>query len=334
MSQVEVEDAIQTLETAGLNPSIRLIRQKIGRGSLSTIATHKRAVDAERQADPGPALPDPVVKSLMNGASAYWQELVDAAEAQITEHQDKTDAAYATLREARDAAQAEADDLRAALAELKVEHSELARMASTRTEAIAEQKTLLVAAKGARDEQERANRFLASELGDVRAALAESQRRNEERGAEVARLEERLASRTVQLEKLQGEVQERAGDRRALNEALDDLRQAHRADQKALQEAQATVRTRDDELAALKARDAGALDATRRLESELQALQQERESADAVHAAQLEERDKRLKDLQSALNDAQVVNRLLAKQHGRQKAEAAAGQGDSEAPSD
>ena len=38
----DVADSIHRLEKAGLNPSIRLIREKLGKGSLTTIAEHKR----------------------------------------------------------------------------------------------------------------------------------------------------------------------------------------------------------------------------------------------------------------------------------------------------
>ena len=83
VSYEEVSAAITALEKAGLTPSIRLIREKVGSGSLSTIAEHKRTYDAEKASGPGPDLPDTVATGLINGAKAFWQELVDAAEAQI-----------------------------------------------------------------------------------------------------------------------------------------------------------------------------------------------------------------------------------------------------------
>ena len=68
----DVAESIHTLEKAGLKPSIRLIREKLGKGSLTTVAEHKRAYEAERAEGPTEALPDPIVKHLIKGAQAYW----------------------------------------------------------------------------------------------------------------------------------------------------------------------------------------------------------------------------------------------------------------------
>ncbi|MEO0575094.1 MAG: DNA-binding protein [Pseudomonadota bacterium] len=92
VSYEEVSSAIVALEKAGLTPSIRLIREKVGSGSLSTIAEHKRTYDAEKTSGPGPDLPDAVATGLINGAQAFWQELVDAAEAQIEAIRTQADA--------------------------------------------------------------------------------------------------------------------------------------------------------------------------------------------------------------------------------------------------
>ncbi len=83
VSYDDVAESIHVLEKAGLKPSIRLIREKLGKGSLSTIAEHKRAYDIEAQKGPAESLPDPIAKGLIKGAEAFWQELVEAAEDEI-----------------------------------------------------------------------------------------------------------------------------------------------------------------------------------------------------------------------------------------------------------
>ena len=79
----DVAHAIQTLQKAGVNPSIRMIREKLGKGSLTTIAEHKRTYEADQANGPTDALPDPIARSLLKGAETFWQELVDAAETDI-----------------------------------------------------------------------------------------------------------------------------------------------------------------------------------------------------------------------------------------------------------
>lgn len=79
----DVSQTIHVLEKVGLNPSIRMIREKLGKGSLTTIAEHKRTFEGQRNEGPTEALPDPIAKGLLKGATTYWQELVDAAEGEI-----------------------------------------------------------------------------------------------------------------------------------------------------------------------------------------------------------------------------------------------------------
>lgn len=94
----DVKTAIQILEKAGLNPSIRLVREKLGKGSLTTIADHKRTFEAERSEGPTEALPDPIAKSLIQGAQGYWRELVDAAEGEIDAARQAADADVGALK--------------------------------------------------------------------------------------------------------------------------------------------------------------------------------------------------------------------------------------------
>ncbi|MEO0437328.1 MAG: DNA-binding protein [Pseudomonadota bacterium] len=112
ISYDDVADAIHALEKAGLTPSIRLIREKIGRGSLSTVAELKRTFEAERASGPGPALPDPITKQLIAGAHGFWAELVEAAEVEITAAREKAQAEVESLAEQLAAAIEEVAELK------------------------------------------------------------------------------------------------------------------------------------------------------------------------------------------------------------------------------
>jgi chromosome segregation ATPase len=98
VSYDDVAESIHSLEKAGLKPSIRLIREKLGKGSLSTIAEHKRAYDIEASQGPTEALPDPIAKGLLKGAEGFWQELVDAAQDEIDAAQSQADALVAKFQ--------------------------------------------------------------------------------------------------------------------------------------------------------------------------------------------------------------------------------------------
>ncbi len=95
VSYDDVAQAIHVLQKAGLNPSIRMIRETLGMGSLTTFAEHKRAFEADQAQEPSEALPDPIARHLIKGAQAYWQELVEAAEAEIEQVRRQADAEQA-----------------------------------------------------------------------------------------------------------------------------------------------------------------------------------------------------------------------------------------------
>lgn len=105
ISYESVAESINALEKAGVDASIRRIRERLGSGSLSTIAEHKRAyLEQQTESLDGHVLPDPVSQALMKGAHAFWQELVDAAQGQIqsleTEHTAKVSDLTTKLEEA------------------------------------------------------------------------------------------------------------------------------------------------------------------------------------------------------------------------------------------
>ncbi len=104
ISYDDVSDSIHTLEKAGLKPSIRLIREKLGKGSLTTIAEHKRRFESERDVGPSDSLPDPIARGLLVGAGQYWQELVDAAELEIDATRQAADSQVEELKTRLDTA--------------------------------------------------------------------------------------------------------------------------------------------------------------------------------------------------------------------------------------
>ena len=84
VTEQEVSEAIESLEAAGLaSPSIRVIHQKLGRGSLTTISRHKRAIDEERREQGVSVVPDVVEKGLREIAGNLWMEVSQAADAII-----------------------------------------------------------------------------------------------------------------------------------------------------------------------------------------------------------------------------------------------------------
>jgi len=84
VSREAVEEAHDALITAGLVPSVRSVREKLGdTGSLTTIAGHLRALQIDRANGPDTLLPDALVRGLVAGAGELWQDVTAAADAQV-----------------------------------------------------------------------------------------------------------------------------------------------------------------------------------------------------------------------------------------------------------
>ena len=80
----QVAEAIESLEAAGLtSPSIRMIHQKLGTGSLTTLSRHKRTIEAERREQGVSVLPDVLDDGLRELADALWAQVSEAADAII-----------------------------------------------------------------------------------------------------------------------------------------------------------------------------------------------------------------------------------------------------------
>lgn len=316
LAYADVADAIHDLDKAGLTPSIRLIREKLGKGSLSTIAEHKRAFDAKQASGPGPALPDPIAKQLVAGAEAYWQELVEAAEADVTAAQEAAAAKVNAVSEDLESAREELASLRDAL--------------------------------GARDSRIDALEKAAEAQEDVKAELVETV---QAKSVEIARLEAQLKALTAQHEDLVQEQQSlntalsvSDAERAALNERLeqqaaefakdkatfqknlnehkdrlvtmsDDSRQANQARRDAEKEAvaareQASSIERENQ--SLTREVADARDEVRLLTEQLGEVRGRLETVQHTSATQLADRDTQNAALREALDQAQARVRQYA----------------------
>lgn len=138
-SQSDVAIAYDALVDDGIQPSISAIRTHLGNtGSLETIADHVRSLTSARWQEPGPALPDPILKSLIAGAENYWVDLAQAADTQIEANNVQYKAQLEARREELDEARSESASLRDTLLELKTRNAQLETELS---ESVTKQKT-------------------------------------------------------------------------------------------------------------------------------------------------------------------------------------------------
>ena len=206
-----VESVHDALVAAGLTPSVRTVREKLGdTGSLTTIAEHLRAIHLERQEGPGPALPDPLVRKLVEGASGFWRDLSDAAD-QIVEGVRQSAAADIA------AARAERDE---ALEQTTRAREELgARRATLDT---LERHLAETAARLERTEAELATSRAEQDAAEERARIQRDERNALERDLQAERkgFAEREAQRRDERAVLDDRVE-------VLLHSLDDARAAH-----------------------------------------------------------------------------------------------------------
>lgn len=212
VSYDDVAESILALEKAGLKPSIRLIREKLGRGSLSTIAEHKRAYDIESAQGPTEVLPDPIAKGLLKGAETFWQELIEAANSEIEEAQSAADTKIAE-----------------SLAAQRTLEEQLATSN--------DQNGTLVAAVAERDER----------IAVLKARAEDTGTQLNDAHQDVVRLTEKLASseamneeRTQQILELRNDVEVTRKEHRALEKHLDRQSTNHARELAAVKEQLAT----------------------------------------------------------------------------------------------
>ena len=289
----DVADAMHALEKAGVTPSIRLIREKLGRGSLSTIAEHKRAVEAERAEGPTEALPDPIAKGLLKGAQAFWQELIEAAEAEIASVKDQhneqlaeTDTALEQAREEVASAKDELGSTQALVAELEqalTERDAALEVADATRQGLEQDLARLKDAHAAR----------GTERDELKAELTQSRQATTEAVAEGARLGERLEYLAA----------EHAADKAAFTESVAGLESECNALRDALERERAALRTAEDACA--------------RVNEQAQSREQEWQRL----AASLQERDAELRTL--AERHAALKAEVKAERRGHKEALAA-----------
>jgi len=254
----DVVESIHILEKAGLSASIRNIRERIGKGSLTTIAEHKREYEIEKANAPREAIPDPIAKGLMSGAETYWQELVEAAEAEISMFQEAADATVAELT-------ARVSELESALADTQeaLNTETLAKVATEDT---------LTAAESARSDLESQLQVLGTELSATSARLDEVRQAREKANGERDELAE-------QLNEVQGEVAR-------LVERSDNAATKHATELAKLNTAFAEASAGNDELAEqlVSAKDAAdkASGIAQELEMRARTAEKENEGAQAI----------------------------------------------------
>ena len=111
IEQNDVAKAIDALRKAGLTePSVRMIHQKLGQGSLSTIVKHKRAIEAQQRAADPAMLPDTVQEKISEAVQSLWAELAEAADGIVTANEQQTEKTLAKYQDASLRAEARADE--------------------------------------------------------------------------------------------------------------------------------------------------------------------------------------------------------------------------------
>ena len=297
---VEVEAAVQALRAAARPVTTRSVRQALGdRGSLTTLSTHLRTVrqreaeqDAEDEARPRLALPEPLVEGLVRGAERHWAELNEAAEAIVAEAQSQAqasvDTATSAQREAREAekgaraaqkrtaetlaaTERELEALRTAHATLVVEHrgldvtlrltDERARgaeaLAAERKEAIDQREGLLLQAQRELGETRETSERRRAEADTRERVLTQCVAEAEDatRKAEGAgeQLRARLDDMESALERMSTEREEAIANCEESRKLLDTELRAHAQTEREL----ATFRERCDGLARALERSEG-----------------------------------------------------------------------------
>ena len=225
----DVEGALRALDDAGIKPTVRLVHQKLGRGSMSTITAHLRAVAAARAETEVGELPDPVLASLRGAADALWLELADAADAKIESIATASDSAIAAARAERDAAQS-------ALSDLGDKHGALVVVLAERDATLAD---TTIARDQLSGERDRLTRELELGKRDLRATSA----RLADRDGELDRLRASCAHAERALERALAEREKVAAARAADDERHASERAALLADTEAVRRKLETLAT-------------------------------------------------------------------------------------------
>lgn len=303
LTPADITTAYDALVDAGLQPSIRAIRERLGNtGSLKTIADRVRALKAERWQAPGPALPDPLLQSLVAGAAEFWADLADAADAHIEANTAECSQQLEAMRTEREEAQrglaAMRDALSAHKAHVATLETQLAESANRQQasnqklevlqEQLGQSQTqihTLEAALVTRTHERNDALRLSAESEQSKDALKdqmldkERQHQNmlmthdkttDTMSSELNEVKAALSSATHSLERWQSLKDRWEQDRNSLAAHVDKLQNAAVSDRTIITELQHTLSTVQSENSALSAE----LDVTRSMASETEKQQQ------------------------------------------------------------
>lgn len=104
----DVKNAVESLLTRGLSPTIQRIRETLGSGSNTTISQHFKRWQQERAAEPLTILPPSVPETVMQAAGILWENALQHAEAAFDEQRAAANQATAVAEQAREQALANA----------------------------------------------------------------------------------------------------------------------------------------------------------------------------------------------------------------------------------
>lgn len=305
----DVADAARHLEKAGMPPTIRNIRERLGKGSLSTIAAHKRTFEAERHEGPGPALPDAIAEQLLKGAQNFWQELVDAASQEIEAVRQQTEADIAKRDQQLEEADNELSSLMDKIGAHVASIQQLEQTINDQASAIKKQNEEL-RAQAVELGQVNAKRDSLTEQRDtLRHELAQSNESLTNRHAECARLNERLERDAVEAAKDKTALQKHFNEYKdrlvTMSDEVREANKARRSAEKATVTAEEKAGSVKKEAVRLHKELEDAHDETRFLTEKLGQARGER---DAI-AQQSEEHRRQLDRAQASLTEAQELLR-------------------------
>lgn len=285
ITESDVATALAELRRAGLaSPSIRMIHQKLGQGSLTTISRHKRAIDSE-QRSAGNGLPDAVHAAIVHATQTIWDELSEAADAAIASA--KADAQQAIGRY-RDAEALATDTASSATTSVQTLTSQLKE-----TEAVLSDATGTIETLGATLSTESANKVTLA--------------------AEKQQLEERCASLTQHITSL--EATQARQNRRSDTDRQEHTTSAKRWDaqhetmQHALDKQAEQVRLCESAQATLNQQFLSLRELTDNLKQEKQSWGRELTSVNKAHNATM----KALGAMESNLTAERAKNAMLEK---------------------
>lgn len=298
ITESDVAKAMSALKEAGLtSPSVRMIHQKLGQGSLSTIVKHKRAIEAEaRSADPN-LLPDAVQEKITDAMQTLWAELAEAADGIVQKNEQQSEKINTKHQEAKDRAAARAEEAMEEVAAMKQ------RLAETVKERDKLKKDIdkLEEQRGNAVEN---NRTLKSELAQ----------QSRENSSLLHRIEQLEAERTSSASRFDEAVKQQRIERSKWEKDRRDLQKAQEKDEKAKSSLESDIAVLTTQLESLRSLSADYKQDRDRIAAENKVLHRAQtglsksngalESAVAIKEKQLKTLEKQWKEKFSTLEKA------------------------------